>query len=140
MRHGSDAAGATGGNDGTGQLPIDTPPEAAGGRGGGGGVAGGEGGTGGGPGGAGGMGGAPGERRDAQTPEGQCLNLLYQPPKYEPCCPAPAPPDCSGKPEGYPGFMCVPNCEAYPDASYPCNAGGSYCTCRCSCGKWACFC
>jgi hypothetical protein len=123
MKHGSDAAGATGDNDGTGQLPSDAPPEAAGGTGGG-----------------GGMGGTPSERWDARAPEGQCLNLLYHPPVYEPCCPDPAPPDCSDKPEGYPGFMCVPNCEAYPDAGYPCSIGGSYCTCKCSGGKWACFC
>lgn len=44
----------------------------------------------------------------------------------EPCCPA-TPPDCSDKPDGYPGYRCT-------------VANGSYCSCQCGSGQWQCGC
>jgi hypothetical protein len=38
-----------------------------------------------------------------------------------PCCPA-TPPDCSGKPDGYPGYLCA--------------GGDYYCVWQCRSGKW----
>lgn len=70
----------------------------------------------------------------------QCLNLLYSPAKLQACCPDSAPPDCSTKPDGYPGFGCTPNCAQYPDAGFPCSGAGSYCTCSCQGGSWQCGC
>lgn len=42
------------------------------------------------------------------------------------CCPDP-PPDCTSKPDGYPGYACVP-----PPASF--------CSCSCQGGMWQCAC
>jgi hypothetical protein len=42
-----------------------------------------------------------------------------------PCCSDPLP-DCTNKPNGYPGYSCAP--------------GGDYCSCQCSSGKWYCGC
>lgn len=44
----------------------------------------------------------------------------------QPCCPA-SPPDCSDKPDGYPGYGCSPS-------------WGSYCSCSCNRGQWICPC
>ncbi|HVW24923.1 MAG TPA: hypothetical protein VHC69_06105 [Polyangiaceae bacterium] len=42
------------------------------------------------------------------------------------CCPVP-PPDCTNKPDGYPGYGCTP-------------APRSFCSCTCEGGKWSCGC
>jgi hypothetical protein len=44
----------------------------------------------------------------------------------EPCCPAKTP-ECTDKPDGYPGYACTP-------------APDSFCSCQCSGGHWACGC
>jgi len=48
----------------------------------------------------------------------------------EPCCPA-TPPDCSTKPDGYPGYSCTEGSTASPS---------SFCSCRCWSGVWSCGC
>jgi hypothetical protein len=45
------------------------------------------------------------------------------------CCPNPTP-DCSGKPNGYPGYDCSPSTPDNP----------SYCSCSCLNGRWDCAC
>jgi|HubBroStandDraft_2_1064218.scaffolds.fasta_scaffold961557_1 hypothetical protein len=47
-------------------------------------------------------------------------------PTYFPCCPVPAP-DCSDKPDQYPGYICTPR-----DAPY--------CSCNCQQHVWSCGC
>lgn len=42
------------------------------------------------------------------------------------CCPEPAP-DCSDKPDGYPGYHCV-------------SRDNQYCSCACQSAKWTCAC
>jgi hypothetical protein len=42
------------------------------------------------------------------------------------CCPEPAP-DCTGKPDGYPGYFCV-------------SKQNQFCTCNCQGGAWMCAC
>jgi hypothetical protein len=74
---------------------------------------------------------------DAGAPNGDtpelpvqvCLNHLSS--SCEPCCPA-TPPDCSDKPDGYPGYSCTP-APATPTSA-------SYCSCACNHGAWACPC
>jgi hypothetical protein len=83
-------------------------------------------------GGSGGMGsgGDSGSLRDGGSiiPDGDggslCFNAFDQMP--EPCCPE-ATPDCTSKPDGYPGFACTPN-------------PGSFCSCTCEQGGWLCGC
>lgn len=43
-----------------------------------------------------------------------------------PCCPDP-PPDCSAKPDGYPGYHCV-------------DRHNQFCSCKCNLGQWMCAC
>jgi len=43
-----------------------------------------------------------------------------------PCCPDPAP-DCTDRPDGYPGYTCT-------------LSSGSYCSCSCNGGEWSCAC
>jgi hypothetical protein len=42
------------------------------------------------------------------------------------CCPEPAP-DCTGKPDGYPGYFCV-------------SKENQFCSCQCQGGTWTCAC
>ena len=55
---------------------------------------------------------------------GLCMNSFSGMP--EPCCPK-TPPDCSTKPDGYPGYGCTPS-------------PGSFCSCTCEGGQWLCGC
>ena len=58
-----------------------------------------------------------------------CFNLLDS--SCTPCCPS-TKPDCTGKPDGYPGYACTPG---------PSGAEGSaYCSCLCANGMWQCAC
>ncbi len=61
---------------------------------------------------------------------GLCPNYLTMRPdggpSYLPCCPDPVP-DCSDKPDPYPGFFCTPR-----DAPY--------CSCNCQQHTWTCGC
>jgi len=61
---------------------------------------------------------------------GECIGLGGIPAgggvNYQPCCPN-TPPDCSDKPDFYPGYLCVP-------------APQSYCGCACQSGRWECAC
>ena len=58
-----------------------------------------------------------------------CFNLLNS--SCTPCCPN-TKPDCTGKPDGYPGYACTPS---------PSSAEGSaYCSCLCASGMWQCAC
>src|SRR6478609_6101064 len=43
----------------------------------------------------------------------------------EPCCPTPEP-ECSHKPDGYPGYACTPDT----------SGDRAYCSCQCSGGEW----
>ena len=56
----------------------------------------------------------------------QCRNQLFSGGALTPCCPGGSL-DCSGKPDGYPGFGCTPG-------------DGSYCSCNCFGGAQACGC
>jgi len=73
-----------------------------------------------------------------------CTNLLYDTPIKLRCCPDAVPPDCSTKPDGYPGYFCTPPCETHPDAGWSCSQRGgvvgSYCECTCQGGSWQCGC
>ncbi len=62
---------------------------------------------------------------DSQTPAATCFNGET----CTPCCPT-TPPDCMGKPDGYPGYSCS---EGDGD-------DGSLCVCACATGKWQCAC
>jgi len=53
-----------------------------------------------------------------------CFNALSS--SCEPCCVTPTP-DCTGKPNGYPGYRCTPE----PD---------SFCSCACTSEAWSCGC
>ena len=67
--------------------------------------------------GAGGAG-APG------APPAACFDLFNS--VCEPCCPA-TQPDCSDKPDGYPGYACV-------------STANAFCSCTCGAGMWNCAC
>lgn len=58
------------------------------------------------------------------VPPATCFNLFSS--TCQPCCPDPAP-DCTGKPNGYPGYACT----SMPDR---------FCSCQCYGGKWECGC
>ncbi len=64
------------------------------------------------------------------SPEAKCLNRFAD--VCQPCCAAQAP-DCTDKPDGYPGYDCTP--LATTDNIYY-----DYCTCSCSGGNWRCAC
>lgn len=74
-------------------------------------------------GGAGGEAGAGGG--DTAGPPG-CYNFNAFSSSCEPCCPT-ATPDCTGKPDGYPGYSCTPSAN-------------SSCSCSCGAGNWSCGC
>jgi hypothetical protein len=75
-------------------------------------------------------GGSPSGERDGGAASGGtgdagvCVDLFSN--MVRPCCPA-TPPDCQGKPDGYPGFQCTSNENAY-------------CACQCLSNEWACYC
>jgi hypothetical protein len=85
---------------------------------------GGTGGQGAGSGGSGGQGTGTGGVVDAGG-DGVCHNFFYGG-RAEACCPDPAP-DCSGEPDGYPGYACT-------------SRTNPYCECACQGGKWICGC
>jgi len=53
-----------------------------------------------------------------------CFNLFSH--SCEPCCPTQTP-ECTGKPDGYPGYRCT-------------QAANSYCSCACASEQWSCGC
>ena len=61
---------------------------------------------------------------DDGTPPRACFDKLSN--SCAPCCPA-TPPDCTGKPDGYPGYECSP-------------APNSFCSCSCRQEQWVCGC
>ncbi len=63
----------------------------------------------------------------AQPPPAACFNEFDH--ACTPCCPA-TQPDCTGKPDGYPGYICTPA---------PGN-GNTFCACACGGGAWQCGC
>jgi hypothetical protein len=66
-------------------------------------------------------------QRDDGTPPRACYNRFGH--SCEACCPKPVP-DCSDKPNGFPGYECTP--------ADPGNA--SYCSCSCNGNTWQCAC
>ena len=66
-------------------------------------------------------------QKDDGTPPHACYNQFSH--SCEVCCPETAP-DCSDKPDNYPGYTCTPD--------DPGNA--SYCACDCERGEWVCGC
>ena len=64
-----------------------------------------------------------GQSGDA-IPPANCFNRLMV--ACGPCCPDPDQ-DCTGKPDGYPGYWCT-------------RTNGSYCSCHCASGQWYCGC
>lgn len=54
-----------------------------------------------------------------------CVDLFYGGTPAR-CCPDP-PPDCTNKPNGYPGYPCV-------------DPHNEYCSCSCGAGSWSCAC
>jgi hypothetical protein len=72
-------------------------------------------------------GGAPGTGGDPNVADGG-LNCQDEFSGGTPsrCC-AKTPPDCTNKPDGYPGFGCTPGKQ-------------SFCSCNCSGGTWICGC
>ncbi len=62
-----------------------------------------------------------------------CPNFSSQ--DYTPCCPA-DPPDCTGKPNGYPGYICTPDCANYQDAGQSCAQ--AWFACNCQNERWMC--
>lgn len=73
-------------------------------------------------------GGAEPSNDDARPPAA-CPNAFSS--SCEPCCPA-AKPDCTDKPDGYPGYNCTPAPSG--------EEGASYCSCSCYAGDWQCLC
>jgi len=63
----------------------------------------------------------------AEAPPSACFNEFDH--ACSPCCPA-TPPDCTGKPDGYPGYSCTPA---------P-GSGNTFCACACGGGSWQCGC
>ena len=59
---------------------------------------------------------------EAAPKAGSCFNALSN--SCEPCCPAV---ECTGKPNGYPGYRCTPSAN-------------SFCSCTCSSEAWSCAC
>jgi len=55
---------------------------------------------------------------------------------YRPCCPA-TPPDCTGKPDGYPGYLCAEDCANYGATNQAC--GAAWFACSCSQEHWVCL-
>ena len=74
-----------------------------------------------------GAGGAPGDDPPAQ-PVRSCFNLFNG--ICAPCCPATTP-DCSDKPNGFPGYSCTPEGNSVDTA---------FCSCACRDGEWQCGC
>jgi hypothetical protein len=60
----------------------------------------------------------------AQEPPAACFDLFSR--TCAPCCEA-TPPDCSDKPDGYPGYKCV-------------SRENAFCSCSCGAGSWKCAC
>lgn len=63
---------------------------------------------------------------DAGDANRGCLDPCFGHGEPTACCPSPAP-DCTGLPDGYPGYACV-------DPDNPC------CSCACFAGEWRCAC
>jgi hypothetical protein len=55
---------------------------------------------------------------------------------YRPCCPS-TPPDCTGKPDDYPGYLCTPDCADYGYTGQGC--GAAWFACSCSHERWVCL-
>lgn len=71
--------------------------------------------------------GGAGGATDPQRPAATCFDSWAN--TCAPCCPATAP-DCTGKPDGYPGYSC----------SQGDGNDQSECTCACAAGMWQCVC
>jgi hypothetical protein len=82
-------------------------------------------------------GGSPATPMDASAPDSAAGADASSPPRLDciddfgggvpaRCCPSPAP-DCKGKPDGYPGYICVPPPH-------------SFCSCGCQMQQWVCAC
>jgi hypothetical protein len=65
---------------------------------------------------------------DPNIPPRACFNAFGG--SCEPCCDT-KPPDCTGKPQGYPGYDCTPPAE---------DGKVSYCSCACDQEQWTCPC
>jgi len=60
----------------------------------------------------------------SDIPPPACFNRFSN--TCEPCCPT-TEPECTGKPNGYPGYRCTVE-------------NNSYCSCACASGAWNCGC